>query len=217
MKILLISASPRKENSQTYCLAQETLRGCAKAVECEVIHLCSYKIEFCRHCEKCHEKILQCPIKDDVYLILEKMLDAQGIILASPNYINQVTASMKALFDRSSHFIHCKRFLGKYIAGIVSSGSGQDREVLDYISYYSHICGAQYLGGVSSRVPVSNEKKEEAFKLGKLLIADMKNKRVFPEQIRIIEAGREHFKEIINQRKKEWLEEYRYWKEKGWL
>jgi len=67
--------------------------------------------------------------------ILEKMLDAEGIILASPNYINQVTASMKALFDRSSHFIHCKRLLDKYVAGVVSSGSGQDTASLAIISY----------------------------------------------------------------------------------
>ena len=51
---------------------------------------------------------------------------------------NQITASLKALFDRSSHFIHCKRLLGKYVAGVVASGSGQDKDVLNYIRYYAH-------------------------------------------------------------------------------
>ena len=217
MKILLISSSPRKEKSQTLLLAKEVLRGCADSVESEIMHLSDYKIEFCQHCEKCHEKILQCPLKDDVHLILEKMLDAEGIILVSPNYINQVTASMKALFDRSSHFIHCKRLLGKYIAGVVSSGSGRDREVLDYIKYYSLTCGAQYAGGVSSNVPISDEKKEEAFNLGKSLSVVIKDKRLFPDQIKIIEAAKVHFKRIMEKRKDEWLEEYLYWKDKGWL
>jgi multimeric flavodoxin WrbA len=217
MKILLISSSPHKEKSQTYLLAQEVLKGCLDSVKPEIIHLCDYKIEFCRHCEECHKKILHCSVADSVPGIINKMLEADGIILASPNYINQVTASMKALFDRLSHFIHCKRLLGKYVLGVVSSGSGQDKDVLDYIRYYAHTCGAQYAGGVSSRVPISDEKKKEALKLGESLSKDIKDKRLFPEQMKIIEAGKEHFKKIMEMRKNVWIEEYQYWKDKGWL
>ncbi len=162
MKLLLISSSPHREKSNTLGLAKEVLRGCAN--ECgnpEIIHLSDLNVSFCRHCEECHKNIMHCLIKDDVHMILNKVLEADGIILASPNYINQVTASMKALFDRASHFIHCKRLLGKYVAGVVSSGSGQDKDVLDYIRYYAHTCGAQYSGGVSSRVPISDEKNKE--------------------------------------------------------
>lgn len=218
MKILLISSSPRKEKSQTLLLAKEVLRGCSnKTQKSQIIHLCDYEIEFCRHCEGCHRKIMQCFIKDDAHIILKKMLTAEGIILASPNYITQITASMKALFERASHFIHCKRLLGKYIAGVVSSGSGQDEEVLDYIKYYGHTCGAQYSGGVSSGVPISKEKLRQAYQLGKRLALDIKAKRIFLEQIKIIEEGRKHFKRIMQLRKDDWQEEYQYWKDRGWL
>jgi len=218
MKILLISSSPRKERSQTFLLAKEVLRAAtsSKDVESETIHLCDLKIEFCRHLEACHKKILSCPIKDDVHMILHKMLEADGIILASPNYINQITASMKALFDRASHLIHCKRLLGKYIIAVVSSGSGQDKDVLDYIRHYAHTCGAQYAGGVSSAVPVSKEKLEEAFKLGNKLISDIKEKRIFPQQLKIIEDDKGHFKKIMQIRKEDWIEGYQYWQDKGW-
>jgi len=87
MKILLISSSPRKEKSQTFALAREVLKGCSDSIESEIIHLCDKKIEFCRHCEACHKKIMNCPIKDDAGVILNKMLEADGILLASPNYI----------------------------------------------------------------------------------------------------------------------------------
>ena len=217
MKILLVSSSPHKEKSQTYLLAQEVLKGCPDSVKPEIIHLCDYTIGFCRHCEECHKKILHCSIADSMPGIINKMLGADGIILASPNYINQVTASMKALFDRTNHFIHCKRLLGKYVVGVVSSGSGQDKDVLDYIRYYSHTCAAQYSGGVSSRVPIRDKKKKETLKLGKSLSKNIKNKRLFPEQMKIIEAGKEHFKKIMEMRKNLWIEEYRYWKDKGWL
>jgi len=219
MKILLISSSPRKEKSQTFLLAKEVLRGAVgnADVETQVIHLCDLKIEFCRHLEACHNQILSCPTKDDVGMILKKMLEADGIILASPNYINQVTASLKALFDRSSHFIHCKRLLGKYIVGVVSSGSGQDKEVLGYIRHYAHTCGAQYAGGISSPAPVKKEKTEEACSLGKKLASNIKEKKKFAEQIKIIEADRQHFKRVMQARKDAWPEEYRYWQDKGWL
>jgi multimeric flavodoxin WrbA len=154
---------------------------------------------------------------DDVHLILQKMLDSDGIILASPNYINQVTASMKALMDRSSHFIHCKRLLGKYIAGVISSGSGYDNPVLDYIKFYGHTCGAQYSGGVSCAAQSVDKRKAQAFALGRKLAADIKEKKAYPDQLEVIEKGRQHFREIIKSRKEGWQQEYQYWLERGWL
>ena len=218
MKLVLISSSPRKAKSRTFLLAKEVLRGSKiKATESEIIHLFDLKVKFCRHCEACHKKILGCPIRDDVNWVLRKMLDADGIILASPNYISQVTGLMKTFFDRSSHFIHCKRLLDKYITGVVSSGSGQDKNVLDYIEYYAHTCGAQYSGGISSAAYAVKDKIEDANQLGQKLARDIREKKVFADQIKIIEAGREHFKRIMQSRKEDWKEEYKFWRDKGWL
>jgi multimeric flavodoxin WrbA len=218
MKVLLISSSPHKEESSTFLLAQEVLRGVAQeGAEGQAIHLDDVRIFFCKHCEACHKKILYCSLKDDAAMILKKMLEAEGLILASPNYINQVTASMKALFDRSAHFIHCKRLLGKYIAGVVSSGSGQNQEVLDYLKFYAHTCGAQYSGGVSTLRQFGQKQKEEAFALGRKLAADIRERRPYPEQMEIIERGKQHFAQIIKMRRNEWQEEYQYWQDQGWL
>jgi multimeric flavodoxin WrbA len=218
IKILLISSSPHKEKSRTFTLARNVLEGMSqKGADIETIHLFDFKVFFCNHCEQCHKNILRCPLPDDVHVILKKVLEADGIILASPNYINQVTASMKALFDRSAHFIHCKRLLGKYIVGVVSSGSGQDEDILDYIKYYGHTCGAQYSGGVSSAAQSIEEKKKEAIELGRKLTMDIREKKNYPEQLELIEKGRQHFRGIIEARKKEWAGEYQYWQDKGWL
>ena len=218
MKVLLISSSPHKEKSSTFLLANEVLRGSKnEGAVCEVLHLDDFKVFFCKHCEACHRNILRCSLKDDVAIILQKMLSADGIVLASPNYINQVTASMKALFDRSAHFIHCKRLLNKYLAGVVSSGSGQNKEVLDYIAFYGHTCGAQYSGGVSAIRQFGEDKKAEAFKLGKKLASDIKEKKMYSEQMQTIEQGKQHFARIIKLRKDDWQEEYKYWIEKSWL
>ncbi|MFH1355147.1 MAG: flavodoxin family protein [Candidatus Omnitrophota bacterium] len=218
MKILLITASPRLEESKTFILAKSVLKGASESeADTEVIHLADEDVCFCQHCQACHEEILQCVNNDSIPAILNKMIEADGIILASPNYINQVTAVMKALFDRSTHFIHCKRLLGKYVAGVISSGSGQDKEVLDYIRYYAHICGAQYSGGVSACERSVEEKADEAYQLGKKLVDDILEKKSFGDQVEIIEASREHFKNLILLRKDEWPQEYAYWQKNGWL
>ena len=219
MKILLISSSPHKEKSRTFILAKQVLLPLSdKKAEIEIIHLLDdLRIGFCKHCEVCHRKILHCSVEDDVLAIMKKMLEADGIIFATLDYINQVTASMKALFDRAAHFIHCKRLLGNYVTGVVSSGSGYDKPVLDYIKFCSHTCGAQYSGGVSTAGHALEEKTAEAHELGCRLVSDIQDKKIYPEQIKIIDSGKGHFKQVIQMRKDDWVEEYQYWKDKGWL
>jgi multimeric flavodoxin WrbA len=218
MQALLISSSPHKERSRTFLLAKETLRSLGEeGVSCETLHLDDFKVSFCKHCQSCHKKILNCLINDDVAVILQKMLKADAIILASPNYINQVNALMKTLMDRSAHFIHCKRLAGKYFAGIVTSGSGQNQEVLDYIRYYGAVCGAQYSGGVSAQEQFGQEKKEETFELGRKIAEDLRQKRLYAQQLQGIEKNKQHFAQVIRSRKDEWQEEYNYWQQKGWL
>jgi len=124
---------------------------------------------------------------------------------------------MKALFERGSHFIHCRRLLGKYIAAVVSSGSGRDEAVLDYLKLCSHINGAQYCGGVSSAVPVSEQKLKEAYQLGSKFISDIKQNKQYPQQIETIERYKQYFKKIMQMRQKDWSEEYQCWLDKGWL
>ena len=218
MNILLISASPRKAKSQTLALAQHVVKGLGQAAKVETIHLRDLKIGYCTHCEACHVTCLRCPIQDDVHALLGKMLAADGIILATPNYINQVTAALKAVLDRSSHFIHCKRLLGKYLCGVVTSGSGtQDDRVLDYLRHYSHICGAQFSGGVSACSYALEKKTAEAVRLGRKFAQDIGRRKEYPAQTRVIKKGMAHFGRIIGMRKDHWRGEYAYWKEKGWL
>ena len=218
MKALLISSSPHRKKSSTFLLANEVLRGLKKeGAVCQVVHLDGCQVLFCKDCQNCHRKIMKCLLKDDVKGIMRKMLNADAIILASPNYLFQVSASLKALFDRLGHFIHCKRLLGKYAAGVVTSGSGENKEVLDYIKFGVHTCGLQYSGGVSALHLFDDNKKKEAFRLGQRIALDIKRKKVYPDQQKEIERTRQYFKKIILFKRNDWQGEYRYWLSKGWL
>ncbi len=218
MKLLGISASPRKKRSNTFLLLKEVLSAAEKeGGQSETIHLCDLRVQFCRHCESCHKNRMVCPVKDDVHLLLTKMLDSDGIVFASPVYIDQITGYLKMLFDRSSHFIHCQRLLGKYVGAVATAGGGPQGMVLDYLHHFSSVCGAQYVGGVSTTVPVTEEVMERARELGKNLAIAIKNKAGFPREMEEIVSRRNYFKRIMEAHKEAWFEEYDYWKERGWL
>ncbi len=217
MKVLGISASPRKNRSNTLVLLEQAFSALAKGgLETEIVHLCDLKIEFCRHCEKCHKRSMDCSIKDDAGSLIKKMLESEGIIFASPVYIDQITGYLKTFFDRSTHFIHCLRLLGKYTAAVATSGGGPHAMVLEYLKYYSIICGAQYVGGVSSGVPLSEDIKKLAEKLGRNLSDAIQSKKEFPGQMKEIESRKSFFKKIIEAHREEWSGEYEYWKRMSW-
>lgn len=217
MNILLISSSPHKEKSKTFWLAKELFKELGPTITTEVIHLCNYRIEFCRHCEACHKKIMFCPIKDDAHFLQQKILEADAIIFASPVYIHHITGYLKMLLDRSSHFIHCQRLLGKYVVAVATSGGGPQEMVLEYIKEYALACGAQYVGGVSSVIPITEEAKNKANNLGANLAEALTKKKIFPAEQVTINMRREYFRKVIVARKEDWEGEYQYWKDKGWL
>jgi multimeric flavodoxin WrbA len=218
MKVLGILASPRKNKSNTFLLLKEALSAIEKkGFQTEIVHLCDLKIEFCRHCETCHKKIMDCPIKDDANPLIKKMLENDGIIFASPVYIDHITGYLKMFFDRSTHFIHCLRLLGKYTAAVATSGGGPHEMVLNYLEHFSTMCGAQYIGGVSTTVPVTREIRDKAMKMGENLAEAIKNKTEFPDQMKEIKSRKIFFKRIIEAHKEEWSGEYKYWEEMGWF
>ena len=100
-KVLILSGSPRKGgNSDLLC--DEFMRGAAEAGnDVEKIRVAEKKIGFCSACYYCRQSEGICAKKDDMADILQKMIDADVIVLASPVYFYSIDAQMKALIDRT--------------------------------------------------------------------------------------------------------------------
>jgi len=97
MKIIGINASPKAEKSQTRRLVAGVLEGARQAgADVTFIDICSLDIHYCTACGTCYAKG-ECIYDDDYPALFEKLLDADGIVLGSPNYINQVTAQLKTM------------------------------------------------------------------------------------------------------------------------
>ena len=100
-KILILSGSPRKSgNSDLLC---DAFASGAKETgnEVEKIRVGAKKIAYCSACYYCREHGGKCVHQDDVAEILQKMIDADVIVLASPVYFYSIDAQLKAVIDRT--------------------------------------------------------------------------------------------------------------------
>jgi multimeric flavodoxin WrbA len=103
VKVVAFNGSPRKDGN-TAILVNMVLQELEKeGIETEFVQFHGINICGCIACYQCFtNKDKHCAVKDDVVnLYIDKMLEADGIILATPTYFSDVTAEMKALIDRA--------------------------------------------------------------------------------------------------------------------
>ena len=103
MKVVAFNGSARKDGN-TAIMVQEIFKHLEpQGIEIELVQLSGVKIKACLACYRCFEnKNQHCSIEDDeLNLCIDKMMAAEGIILASPTYIGDVSSTMKALIDRA--------------------------------------------------------------------------------------------------------------------
>lgn len=104
-KILVLSASPRKKgNSDVLC--DQFITGAEEAEHSvEKIFLRDKKINYCIGCGICYNKEKPCPQKDDMPEVLNKMVVADVIVMATPIYFYTMNGQLKTLIDRT-----CSRY-----------------------------------------------------------------------------------------------------------
>jgi multimeric flavodoxin WrbA len=108
MKIYAINGSPRK-NKNTATLLQKALDGVKtsakdKEIETEIINLYDLNYTGCKSCFACKrlggKSYGKCAVKDDIYGILEKLSQADGIIFGTPVYFGNITGQLQSFLER---------------------------------------------------------------------------------------------------------------------
>lgn len=99
-KVLILSGSPRKHgNSDILC--DEFKKGAIEGGnEVDKIFLRDKNINYCTGCYAC-SKTGKCVQKDDMAEILQKMIDADVIVMSTPVYFYTMDSQMKTLIDRT--------------------------------------------------------------------------------------------------------------------
>jgi multimeric flavodoxin WrbA len=104
MKVVAINGSPRKKGN-TAQMIESALKGCADAgAETKLYHLIDLKFKGCTSCFACKRlggpSYAKCGMRDDLTQVLNDVWDADALIVGSPVYFGDVTADLRAFFER---------------------------------------------------------------------------------------------------------------------
>lgn len=143
MKVVAFNGSARKDGN-TAILVTTLLKELKKEkIETELIQLAGKKIRGCTACGKCFvNRDKKCVIGNDIVNeCIEKMLDADGIILASPTYFADVSTEMKALIDRTGFVAKANddMFRRKVGAAVVAVRRGGAIHAFDTMNHFFFI------------------------------------------------------------------------------
>jgi multimeric flavodoxin WrbA len=103
MKVIAFNGSPHKDGN-TYRLIRHVLDAVENAgIETEIVQIGGKQIHPCLACGKCLEKKDRRCIqaKDMVNECIEKMQQADAIVIGTPTYFAGVTPEIKAFMDRA--------------------------------------------------------------------------------------------------------------------
>jgi multimeric flavodoxin WrbA len=150
MKLLAINGSPRKGNTYR---ALNTSREAFPDIDMEILQLTDMDFQLCKGCYTCVTKGEdKCRYNDDKEVILEKIKDADGLILASPAYSHMVTAIMKNFVDRFAYMAHRPELFDKYAMAMTTCSGYGGEEALKYMNKMLSIYGFSLAPGLELQV-----------------------------------------------------------------
>jgi len=99
IKVIGISTSPRIKGNSDLLLRRALAGAESTGANTEYVRLSDYKIGPCTECNNCYTTGT-CEIQDDYQQLMQKMLDADRLIFATPIFFMSVCAQAKMLIDR---------------------------------------------------------------------------------------------------------------------
>ena len=170
MKVVAFNGSPHKEGNTSILINLVLEELTREGIETEVVQVGGKKIKGCIACYKCMQnKDKRCAVDNDILNgCIEKILDADGILLGSPVYFSDVTAEMKALIDRTG-FVGLanghmyKRKVGAAVAAVRRAGSVRTLDTMNHLFTYHQMIvpGSSYWNMGIGRLPGDVNKDEE--------------------------------------------------------
>ena len=197
-KIMAIIGSPRK-GGNTEILTDSVIEGCKSkgTVEIEKFFVVDKKIAYCNGCLACVEHgAMGCVIQDDMRVLLERMVECDGLVFATPNHVRSATAPMINFLSRMLPLLTLKveqdntgtvvggsfdsQLKGKRAAILISQGDPTissflvfallERNLMDY--QLIRVGEVLSLGNVSpGEVKEKKQDLDAAFSLGTILVS----------------------------------------------
>ena len=139
MRVFGICASPRN-NTTEYVLSKALAKLDEDGFDTEIFTCMGKDIKPCMHCDYCLEH-KECIINDDMQEVYEGLLNADGIILATPIQSGGISSNLAAIMDRTRALeaVDYNILRGKIGMSIAVGGDrtgGQDFAHLKNVTYF---------------------------------------------------------------------------------
>lgn len=143
MHVVAFNGSPKSEGNtyQAIKVVADLLEE--EGISTEIIHVGNKKIRGCVACGGCAKNLNEkCVINDEVNGWIQKMKEANGIIISSPTYYASIAGTMKCFLDRAFFVCGANGNLLRHKVGasVVAVRRSGEVAVFDHLNHYFTIC-----------------------------------------------------------------------------
>ncbi|HSA38331.1 MAG TPA: flavodoxin family protein [Methanoregula sp.] len=146
MKVIAFNGSARKDGNTSILVNKVFGELNKEGIKTELFQLSGKKIRGCTACGKCFtNQDKRCAVKGDILNdCIEKMLESDGIILASPTYFSDVSTEMKALIDRAGFVAKAnqdmfRRKVGASVVAVRRAGAIHAFDTMNHFFFISQM------------------------------------------------------------------------------
>ena len=181
-KVVALNGSARKGGNTAILLKYVLKELEQEGIETELVELSGAKIHGCLACRECSKnKDRRCAQKNDVgNALIEKMEQADGILLGSPTYVADISPEIKALMDRACLVSKAnggifRRKVGAAVVAVRRAGAIHAFDALNHFFLISEMIvpGSSYWNICIGLEPGDVERDEEGIRTMKTLGLNM--------------------------------------------
>jgi multimeric flavodoxin WrbA len=181
-KVVALNGSARKGGNTAILLKYVLKELEQEGIETELVELSGAKIHGCLACRECSKnKDRRCAQKNDVgNALIEKMEQADGILLGSPTYVADISPEIKALMDRACLVSKAnggifRRKVGAAVVAVRRAGAIHAFDALNHFFLISEMIvpGSSYWNICIGLEPGDVERDEEGIRTMKTLGQNM--------------------------------------------
>lgn len=230
MKLLLINSSGRinGNTARVMNIFEDALFAYAKThhidLAIERVNLARLNLKPCIGCRACFDRGEDaCPCKDDLLTLRDQLLLADGFVIASPVYVEDVNGIMKTMIDRLAFQSHRPALYGKTALLFTTSGTASSNHAINTMRRAFGTWGIKVFRGMKFRLGALSAQRDIQATYGTAiaraagsLMNELQKKPFRPSFFSLLAftVQQAYWRNV-----KEEQESYdsKFWRESGWL